>query len=87
MSNFLFHKVSEKEKQEIKIQAKNIMNNFSKKLSKIKISDLKEPTIERKDFQRKENSEIIDNSFDKNIMFENAPKKNPDFIITEKKSW
>ena len=33
--DFLFHKVSEKEKEEIKKQAKSIMDKFSEKLSKI----------------------------------------------------
>ena len=43
--DFLFHKVSDKEKQEIKEQAKSIMDDFSKKLSKVD-KEIEEPLIE-----------------------------------------
>ena len=35
VDNFLFHKVSEKEKKEIRKQAKQIMDNFSRMLSEL----------------------------------------------------
>ena len=97
--DFLFHKVSEKEKEDIKKQAKDIMDKFSEKLSKVK-EKIPEPLIERKEFEREE--QIGDSqSFVKNIeqdedgkesdfrkrMFENAPEKNKDFIVEEKKGW
>ena len=86
MADFLFHKVSEKEKQEIKEQAKSIMDSFSKKLSKID-RKITESLIERDDGEREEReSRVCDNEFRK-IMFENAGNKNKDFIIAEKKSW
>ena len=86
MSDFLFHKVSEKEKQEIKKQAKDIIEDFSKKLSKID-KNPKESTIERNSGERIETkSDKQDNEFRK-IMFENAPNKNENFILAEKKKW
>lgn len=107
MSDFLFHKVSEKEKEEIKKEAKRIMDNFSKKLSKID-KKIPEPLIERDDFEREEYPTAPQQSpghpsqrnakfktqpdkeekedFRKRF-FENAPNKNKDFIIAEKKKW
>lgn len=84
-NNFLFHKVSEKEKKEIQKQAKQILDDFSKKLSSVN-NKLEEPLIERKDFERNE-GEKIENKFNKDIMFENAPKKNKNFILGEKAKW
>ena len=86
MNDFLFHEVSEKEKEEIKKQAKGIMDSFSKKLSAIK-EKVSEPIIEREKFEREEGAgENCDEDF-RRRMFENAPNKNEDFILTEKKSW
>lgn len=84
MSDFLWHKVSEREKEDIKKQAKRIMDSFSKKLSKVR--DIPEPVIEREECERiEENGKCLE--LDKKIMFENAPKKSKDFIIAEKKTW
>jgi hypothetical protein len=98
--DFLWHKVSEKEKQEIQAQAKEIMNRFSNNLSKIK-DKLEESSVER-DFGERAEEETSsklgqskgeekeknkDNEFSKDIMFKNAKEKNKDFIIAEKKTW
>ena len=86
MNDFLFHEVSEKEKEEIKKQAKGIMDSFSKKLSAIK-EEVSEPIIEREKFEREEGAgENCDYDFRRRV-FENAPNKNEDFILTEKKRW
>ncbi len=86
MADFLWHKVSEKEKKEIKKQAKAIMDGFSKKLSKID-KKMPEMLIKRDEGEREESGgKKCDEEFRK-IMFENAPNKNKDFIIAEKKSW
>ena len=86
MSDFLFHKVSEDEKKSIKREAKRIMDSFSKKLAKVD-EKIPEPLIERDDFEREEgNSKENDEDFRK-IILENAPVKNDDFIIAEKKKW
>lgn len=72
--------------EKIKSDAKKIIDSFSGKLSKIKVPD-KEFVIKRKDYERKEgDGEECDNDF-KKIMFENAPNKNGDFILAEKKKW
>ena len=85
MKDFLFHNVSEKERQQINAEAKKLMNKFSKKLSSIgKI--IKEPLIERETCEREEGKKVEDN-FSKKIMFENAPHKNKNSVIAEKKKW
>jgi hypothetical protein len=81
--DFLWHKVSEKEKEGIKRQAKKIVDDFSKKLSRV--AKIPEPVIERDEGERSEGGECSE--IDKDIMFENAPKKNEDFIIAEKGGW
>tara|TARA_Y100000310_G_C20449734_1_gene700088 strand:+ start:324 stop:587 length:264 start_codon:yes stop_codon:yes gene_type:complete len=83
--DFLFHEVSDKEKQEIKKQAKQIMDSFSSKLSSIK-DKTEEPFIERKEGERKEESGECQ-SIDREMMFENASNKNKDFIVAEKGGW
>lgn len=83
--DFLFHKVSEKEKQEIKRQAREILDSFSKKLSAVK-EKLEEPIIEREKFEREE-GKGKKCEMDKKIMFSNAPQKNKDFIIAERGKW
>ena len=84
--DFLFHKVSEKEKEEIKKQAKSIMDNFSKKLSKID-KKMEEPLIERDGGEREEGELNKSDSDFRKIMFKNDHKKNRDFIIGERKGW
>ena len=84
--DFLFHKVSEKEKEDIKKEAKGIMDNFSKKLGKVK-EKIPEPLIERKDFEREEKEGKDSDECFRKRFFENAPRKNKDFILTERKKW
>ena len=87
MSDFLWHTVSEKEREDIKKEAKRIMDSFSKKLEKIK-DKTSEPIIERPECERGETprEERTDSEFRK-IMFENAPNKDDDFIIGERGGW
>jgi len=84
--DFLWHRVSEKERQEIQLQAKAIMDNFSNRLSKIK-DRLEESSVERDFGERVEGEGKGDENFSKEIMFDNAKEKSKDFIIAEKKSW
>jgi len=85
MGDFLFRKVSEKEKKEIQKQAKEVMDNFSQKLAKID-KNVQEPLIERDECERVEGQKE-GRDFSKEIMFENAVNKNKDFIVAEKKKW
>lgn len=86
MSDFLFHKVSEKEKEDIKREAKKLMDDFSEKLSVIEDKKLKY-SDEVQEFEREEGDKVNGEEFSREIMFENAPKKNKDFIIAEKGGW
>ncbi len=84
--DFLFHKVSEEEKKEIQKQAKGILDDFREKLSGVD-KEIKEALIERGEGARKEGEGECDSNFSREIFFENAPNKNKDFIIAEKKKW
>lgn len=53
MSDFLFHNVSEKEREEIRKEAKEIMESFSKKLAKVD-KNLEEHEIDRDVREREE---------------------------------
>lgn len=83
--DFLWHKVFEKEKEKIRKQARDILDSFSLKLSKVDYK-LKESEIIRQDGMRKE-GENVPEEISKKIMFENAPNKKGDFIVAEKKKW
>lgn len=85
MTDFLFHEVSEKEKEEIKKEAKKIMDSFSNKLSKV-VEGIDEPVVEREKCEREE-GEKSGLEIDREIMFSNAPNKNDDFILGEKGGW
>ncbi len=84
MEDFLFHKVSEEEKEVIKNQAKDIIDSFSKELSKVELIE-DEPILEREVSARFEGEETEE--FSKELMFSNAPNKNKDFLIAETKKW
>ncbi len=82
--DFLWHNLSEKEKEEIKKQVNSTIELFSKKLSEIK-GDIEENFIERNVCEREENGKSAELS--KEIMLDNAPEKNENFIIAERKGW
>jgi hypothetical protein len=101
VSDFVFHEVSDKEREEIKKQAKGILDDFSKQLDKVK-DKIGEPLIERDECEREEGAPKVYpekssskistrgmdcNNIDREIMFENAPNKNEDFILGEKGGW
>jgi Asp-tRNA(Asn)/Glu-tRNA(Gln) amidotransferase C subunit len=84
--DFLWHKVSETERENIKKEAKAIMDNFSKKLERIN-KKTEEPIIERDECERQEaQGKESDEMFRKAIL-NNAPEKNNDFVIGEKGGW
>lgn len=76
--------LEEKKRVQIEREAKQILDKFSKALASVKAE---ESNVER-DVDRREEAEgeKCDSEFRK-IMFENAPQKNKDFIIAEKKTW
>ena len=83
--DFLWHNISEKEKEEIKKQVQDMLNSFSKKLATLKEKTEIDNSIERDESVREEGGSPADIS--RKIMFENAPDKNEDSIIGEKKKW
>lgn len=78
--------ISEDKKKEIEMDAQKILKNFSKSLSKIKFSEKKKKAEGVSGFRKEGNGEKCDDNFRK-IMFENAPDKNDNSIIAEKKEW
>ncbi len=85
-NDFLFHKVSESERESIRKEAKEIMDRFSGRLAKVN-EKIPEPLIERKEFEREEKEGKECSEDFRKRFFENAPNKNKDFILTEKKRW
>ena len=77
--------VGEDKKEEIRREAKQILERFSKELGKVKI---KEKSLKSKvgGFRKEGSGEEGDEDF-KEKMFDNAPKKEGDFIVAEKKKW
>ena len=86
MEDYLFHNVSEEEKGRIKSEAKKLLDSFSEKLSRAKVPE-EEPLILRDEFEREEKDGEDCNPDFRKIMLENAPEKDSDFIIAEKKKW
>ena len=77
--------IDEKKKAEIKIEAKKILDSFAKKLDSVRFKERKEKKELggfRKEVQGMKGSEGF-----RRRMFENAPNKNEDCIIAEKKEW
>ena len=82
--NFTWHKVSEQEKEEIKKQAKNLLDNFASKIEKIKI---KEDYFENETGLRDEGSTWNTDSEFQNALFCNAPFVEDGFLVAEKGEW
>jgi Asp-tRNA(Asn)/Glu-tRNA(Gln) amidotransferase C subunit len=83
--DFLWHRVSEKEKTEIREQAKEIMNSFEKELKKVESQKI-ELGVMRKEQLRDETQTQNDPDFRKRFL-ENAPHRDGDSIKAEKGSW
>jgi len=82
--DFLWHKVSEKERQEIKKEAKQIMDKFAKELETLKLPEAE--GVRRKEMTRKETKASCKKDFRKSF-FENAPNKEGGWIKAEKGGW
>jgi len=83
--DFLWHKVSDKEKEDIKKQAKEIMDSFEKELKKVE-SQKTELGVKRKDQTRMETKAYCDPDF-RNRFLDNAPHREGDLIKAEKGKW
>ncbi len=84
MENQLWHKVSKKEKKEIKSQAKKILDDFARKLEKIKT---KEENFSKDSGMREQCSGWETEQEFRNTMFSNAPDVDEDSIVAEKGGW
>ena len=83
---FLHKDLSLEEKRKIEDDVKNIVDSFGKVLSSI--GDLPEEGAIERDVSFREEISDFDCDLDfRKRMFENAPQKNKDFIIAEKKKW
>ena len=77
--------MDEAKREEIRKQAKGILDSFAHSLEKVKIKG----EVLKKEvggFREENNGQEGDKDF-RGRMFENAPVKNEDFIIAEKKKW
>ena len=83
-SSSLYHKVTEKEKQQIQKDSKKLLNEFASKLSKIKNT---ENHIENKTGTRKESNGWDTDPEFRNITFSNAPFVEDNSIVAEKGTW
>lgn len=77
--------MDEVKREEIRAQAKKILEDFSKSLDKVKISEKAEKG-ELGGF-REEGATLTGNEKFRKQMFANAPAKDGDFIIAESKKW
>ena len=83
--SFVWKKVDEKLKKDIKQKAKQILDDFSKALKGIEDKKLLSG-VERDKQVRNESKVSCDKEFRK-LFFENVPEKDGDFVLAEKKKW
>ncbi len=88
-NEFIWRKISDKERDEISERAKEILRDFSSKLQKVEkeIKDI-DVGVERGNFEREE-GKFERAEIDRDLFFENAPNKDvkKGVIIAEKKKW
>jgi len=77
--------ISEKEREEIRIEAKRILDNFASELNKISLKP-KEIAKPQGGFRKESQTAKPDEEFRK-ALFDNAPEHNENCLIAEKKKW
>ncbi|MFA5020029.1 MAG: hypothetical protein WC533_02935 [Candidatus Pacearchaeota archaeon] len=86
MASYLWRKLSDKEREEIKHQAKKIMDDFALTLEKL--PDIPEALVEReKDVRDESEDEVCSDSDFRDTMLKNAPKVKDDCVLAEKGAW
>lgn len=80
--------LTEKDREEVKKEAKEILDKFAKALEKVEkeSKEIKEEASDESGM-REEGEGWQPNPDFKEIMFDNAPKKSKDFILAEKGEW
>jgi Asp-tRNA(Asn)/Glu-tRNA(Gln) amidotransferase C subunit len=87
MKDFTYHKVSEKEKEGIKKQAKKLLSSFAGKLQKIKTKEEHFISqINKQGLREEGNGWETDPEF-RDLTFLNAPLVENEFIVAEKGGW
>ena len=81
---YTWHAVTEQEKEEIKKDAKKLLDEFSSKLDKIKTS---EAELDSKENLRIEGTGWKTDEDFQELMLNNAPMSEEGFIIAEKGGW
>jgi hypothetical protein len=87
MDSFIWHKVSEDEKNEIKEKAKVVLNKFSDKINNINTEEKHFSSSTNRDGFREEGEPWKTDDKFKDLTFLNAPFVEDDFITSEKASW
>ncbi|MFA4960510.1 MAG: hypothetical protein WC548_02495 [Candidatus Pacearchaeota archaeon] len=82
--DFTWHEVSESEKNEIRKDSKKLLNEFSSKIQKIKSE---ESHFENNSGTREEGVPWKTEDDFKELIFQNAPFVEDDFIVAEKGAW
>lgn len=82
--NFTWHKVTEKEKEQIQKDSKKLLNEFASKLSKIKAP---EGHYKNESGTREEGDGWTTDPEFKSTMLANAPFVEDDAIVAEKGAW
>jgi len=85
MASYLWRKLSEKEKNEIKQEAEKLILEFGDAIEKL--PDIPEGVVEREKDRREEDSEKGECEIDRDIMFKNAPEVKDDCILGERGKW
>jgi len=76
--------VDQVKKEEIRKESKKLLDKFSKALDGIKSVDV---NVVRDEDRRVEEEGLEGDKEFRDVMFENAPSVNKDFLIAEKKTW
>lgn len=84
MTNFTWHEVSEKEKEQIRKDSKKLLNEFASKLDKIKA---KEGHFQNESGTREEGDGWKTDEEFKSTILSNAPFAEDGFIVAEKGGW
>ena len=83
-NNSLWHKVTEKEKEQIRKDSKKLLNEFASKLGKIKSKD---SHFENESGTREEGDGWKTDPEFREITFANAPFVKDEAIVAEKGAW
>jgi len=88
--NFLWRRISDEEKEDLKREAKRIMESFGKALEKVEKEVKETGLVEREEKTRKETKTELDPEFSK-IFLKNAPQtekdENGEWVKAEKGAW